>query len=130
MGKLSDETKEAVITAMVAGVVEELGEDARKQVLAEALKEALGDWEVRHAVDEAVEEIAKREMSAYLQRPEVVDRIRTQSIAAVEKVLSVLPLALADVLLRSCMGYSQYGDRQEVDFGRALRRYMGIPEKK
>lgn len=131
MTKLSEELKDDIVSSMAAGIVERLGEKAQKEVLSEALKEALGSWEVHRAVDKAVEEVANREMSAYLQRPEVIERIRTESIAAVEKVLAAIPLALADVLLRSCMGYSQYGhNRSEVDFGRALRRYTGIPEVK
>jgi len=129
MAKLSEELKNDIVASMAAGVVERLGEKAQKEVLSEALREALGSWEVHRAVDKAVEDIANREMSAYLQRPEIIERIRIESIAAVEKVLSVLPLALADILLRSCMGHSQY-NRTENDFGRALRRYVGIPESK
>lgn len=129
MAKLSNELKEDIVSAMAAGVVERLGEKAQQQVLAEALKEALDSWEVHRAVDKAVEEVANREMSAYLQQPEVIERIRTESVAAVEKVLSVLPLALADILLRGCMGYSQYGGRTDTDFAKALRRYIGIPEE-
>jgi len=129
MSGLSDELKKDVVASMAAGVVERLGEKTRQKILAEALKEALGSWEVEHAVNKAVEEIANREMSAYLQRPEVVERIRTESVSAVEKVLIQLPLALADILLRGLMDYSQY-QRSDTDFGRALRRYIGIPEEK
>jgi len=129
MAKLSEELKNDIVASMAAGVVERLGEKAQKEVLSEALRGALGSWEVHRAVDKAVEDIANREMSTYLQRPEIIERIRIESIAAVEKVLSVLPLALADILLRSCMGYSQYS-RIGNDFGYALRRYVGIPESK
>lgn len=130
VSKLSEEMKERIVTAMTAGVVEQLDEEAVKEVLSDALKEALGSWEVHKAVDEAVETVANREMSAYLQKPEVVERIRTESIAAVEKVLTQLPLALADILLQSCMGVSSsYGRREDNDFTKALRRYIGIPEK-
>lgn len=129
-GKLSDEVREQVIAAMMDGVVDSLSPDAIKEVLSGALREALKDWEVHRAVDKAVEDIAKREMSAYLQKPEVIERIRMESIAAVEKVLTQLPLALADILLRGLMGYSSYGGKGDTDFTKALRRYIGIPEEK
>lgn len=129
MSKLPEALKDDIVAAMAAGVVERLGDEARKEVLSAALEEALGDWEVRRAVDKAVEEVANREMSAYLQRPEVIERIRTESVVAVEKFLAQLPLALADILLQSCMGTSSYGyGKGETDFSKAVRRYFCIPE--
>lgn len=127
--ELSEEMKKDIVASMSAGIIERLGEKARQQILAKALERALGSWEVHKAVDKAVEEIANREMSAYLRKPEVVERICAESVTAVEKVLAVLPLALADVLLRSCMGYSQYG-HGDTDFTQALCRYLGMPKGK
>jgi len=126
---ISEELKSDIVGAMAAGVIERLSEESRKEVLAEALKQALRSWEVEKAVNEAVEEIASHEMSAYLKQPEVVERIRSESVAAVERVLVQLPLALVDILLQGLMGRSQY-DRKETDFGRALRRCLNIPEDK
>lgn len=122
---MGEDFSEAIKAKIAADFVSQLPDDVKNQVMMDGVKAALQSWEIDLAIKKAVGDVAKMEMAQYLQRPDVRERIKVESIVAVSKVMETLPMALADVLLRACTGESHYGDRPDTDFTRALARCIG-----
>lgn len=117
---------DAVRAKIAADVIDGLTKADKEKLLKDALKEMLGDYKLKSAIEAGVMDFAKREMSSYLDKEEVRERIRQETVAAVGRFIGLIPQALIDVLLRSCMGYSQYGGKESTDFSRAIERLLGI----
>lgn len=121
--------KEAVMAKLASEVIENLPQEERDKVLTDLLSKSLNGWEVHNAVEDAITQIAKKDMVEYISRPEVRERIRLLATQTAESFIDALPATLADILVRSMTGKHHY-DSKDTDFTRALQKYFKIdPDK-
>lgn len=120
---------EAVKQQIAADIIKSLPAEARERIFQEAIAETISDYEFKNAMDDAVLNLCKEQMAEYLKQPEVRERLRLASIAAIDKFITVVPIALMKVLVEAATGRRDFQSRP-TDFTRAVEQFFGIPEEK
>jgi hypothetical protein len=126
---LSDSILELARNKIAAEVVNALNDDMKTSIISKAVSEIINSYSFKNRViEEVVTKVAEREMTEYLNRPDVSEKIRTEVQLAIDRFIPAMGNAVTRAMVASFTASKQYG-RDIPYLAEALRFELKMPDK-
>ncbi|MFW6219339.1 MAG: hypothetical protein ACOC33_00595 [bacterium] len=84
------ELQKAVRSQIASEVIKSLDNDTKEKIIASGIAEAIGGYKFREAIEKEIINVAKTHLSEYIQKKETQDKIKKQTIEAIDKFTETL----------------------------------------